>query len=178
MIGEASYGIRGAVDSDGQAYPEDYLAYHPHFTLPALPLFTIPKGTPTTVMTSLNAGFSLALCDPNAAANQLRKAVECLLNELGVPKNTALGKRIKNLASPYDALKHELEAVKWLGNEGSHGTGINQEHMLVGYAIMEKCLLHLYDGLHQKVQAINQHKGPVPRERRFRPPSGGDAPTS
>lgn len=178
MIGEACYGIHGVVDSDGQDYPEEYLAYHPHFMAPSLPLFSIPEGTPKTVRASLKAGFNLAFCDTNAAANHLRKAVECLLNELGVPNNTALGNRIKNLTSPHDLLKHDLEAVKWLGNEGSHGTGINQEHMLLGYAIMEKCLLHLYDGLHQKVKAINQHKGPVPTARHFRHPSDGSAPIS
>jgi len=145
---------------------------------------------------ALKAGFNLAFADPNAAANQLRTTVECLMDELKVPKKArfkhrnastscvvcgktappaktqstkskfvdiSLHQRIEKLPERYRNLRDDLLAVKWLGNAGSHSTGISREHMLTGYEIMERCLARLHDPHHtdldQRIKSINRRKG-------------------
>lgn len=182
----------GREDENGIPYPEDVEIHAPLFILPALPLFPIPDKLGDDVKKALESGFALALADANAAANQLRRAVEGLMDQLRVQKwpkkkpkaatskaasnQTAkkrkplsLHSRIEKLPAKYTDIKDHLLAIKWLGNDGSHASGIDRKNMLLGYEIIEHCLERLYsnkdDQIKKKIKAINKKEG------QLRPPT-------
>jgi hypothetical protein len=192
VTGKTNWTEIGREDENGIPYPEDVEAYMPLFILPALPLFPIPHDLKNEVKNALEAGFSMALADANAAANQLRRAVECLMDQLKVqkwPKKKIqpatkqpaapqpakkrkplfLHSRIEKLPVRYAAIKKHLLAIKWLGNDGSHASGIDRKNMLIGYEIFEHCLEKLYsdkeDQIQKKIEAINKKEG------QLRPPT-------
>jgi hypothetical protein len=99
MVGQAGWDVVGVEhDGDGGSWPDYDVVYQPHFVTPPLELFPIPKNTPNSVTTALKAGFKLAFADPNSAANQLRTTVECLLDELKVPKKARFKHRNSSMS--------------------------------------------------------------------------------
>jgi hypothetical protein len=171
-----------------EAYDEDgpYMTledtFKPLFFHPALMLFQPPKKTPEAVIAQLKRSFQLFFCDPSAAANGLRSAIECLFDELRIPKSVAgrgshlltLHQRISKVPNKHQVHTDLFEAVKWLGNAGSHRTGLKADDVLDGYEIMEHVLTELYQNKGTYVRTIAKQiirrKGPrqtdLPRKRR------------
>jgi len=160
-----------AYDEDGPfLHHED--SFKPLFFHPTLALFQPPKDTPTSVVAQLERSFQLFFCDPSAAANRLRSAIECLLTELRVPRSHSGGRsrllrlhdRISRVPKKYQAYTDHFLAVKWLGNAGSHRTGLTANDVLDGYEMTEHVLMELYDnkGAYVRTLAkqINRRKGP------------------
>lgn len=188
VSGKTSWTEIGREDEHGIPYPEDVEAHEPLFMLPPLPLFPIPDKLSDGVKKALESGFALALADANAAANQLRRAVEGLMDQLRVQKwpkkkikaatskaasnqpakkrkPLSLHSRIEKLPARYTAIKEHLLAIKWLGNDGSHASGIDRKNMLIGYEIIEHCLERLYSDkeelIKKKIKAINKKEGQI-----------------
>ncbi|KOO54273.1 hypothetical protein ACS33_14825 [Edwardsiella ictaluri] len=109
---------------------------------------------------------------PNAAANNIRIAVERLLTELGVPDRTAQGgfiklhNRIEQIPSDYKIFKDALLAIKWNGNAGSHqgGNQLSVDDVIDIYEIIEDVLKKIYDSdqgrIAEIIARINKNKGP------------------
>jgi hypothetical protein len=106
-----------------------------------------------------------------AAGNQLRQAVEALMDDAGISALDSKGKRIPlhDRIVAFDKTDKEngqvLLAVKWLGNSGSHPGGLTREDVLDAFDMIEFVLENLYGTtkkeLLAKVAAINAQKGPV-----------------
>lgn len=111
-------------NSDGREELLDYL--RPSYFYPTVSLFKIPSQCPQTTTESLHSAFSLFWSDPPASGNALRKAVESLLDFIGIERATAGGgklslhHRIERFATSSPNLGHFLMAIKWRGNAGSH----------------------------------------------------------
>lgn len=161
-----------------EQYDEDgpYMGFEdsfmPLFFHPALMLFQPPSSTPGVVVDQLERSFQLFFCDPSAAANRLRATIECLLTELRVPRSSSGGRsrllslhdRIGKVPDKYQAHVDHLQAVKWLGNAGSHRTPLKADDLLDAYEITEHFLTKLYDSragyVRALVKQINRRKGP------------------
>ena len=109
----------------------------PIFFMPPLHILPIPRACPEAVADELTAAFGLFWCDLPGAMNHLRKSVELILDRLRIPRQrlvTSGGRnrrrflplhdRIQRFRNNNPDLADRLEAVKWLGNEGSHGDQI------------------------------------------------------
>jgi hypothetical protein len=59
--------------------------------------------------------------------------------------------------------------VKWIGNSGSHESGLSAEDMLEGAQIPEHALRLIYDpteaDLKRRITLVNRRKGPAPRKK-------------
>ena len=96
--------------------------------------------------------FSLIFASHDAAANQLRVALEVLLDEQSVKlrdKNGGLlplGIRINDhLQGDLLKYKDRLSAIRWIGNDGSHGNdAITVSDLLAGFELIESVLTALY----------------------------------
>jgi hypothetical protein len=144
--------------------------------IPALPLTgVLPPGVPKIVVERINQASAVLWTDPSAAANRLRLGVEDLLTELGVVRfnhkprrRLSAGERLKRLEKTNKEVAQTLEAVKWIGNEGSHDDVLSVSEVLDGVDIMAHALELLYDKkraeLRRKVHEINANRG-VPRKR-------------
>lgn len=129
-----------------------YLMYcTPKMFIPALRIFPLPANCPKEIKDEVVAAFGLFWYDTAACANRLRTAIEEFLTVLHIPrcprhkttKKLLRGKRLKAherielLAKTQPDLAEWLMALKWLGNEGSHGGKLTKENILEGFELME-----------------------------------------
>jgi hypothetical protein len=157
-------------DEDGQPQQEYIEWFEPRSLSPAPLPFRPPADTPKLVQAALQEAAGLLWQSAEGAANQVRQAVEYLMDEQGVTKSLPgayipLHNRIKEF-EVQDAKNAELLfAVKWLGNSGSHAGGLAREDVLDAFDFVEIVLDNLYDTttaeLIAKAKAINLNKGPV-----------------
>ena len=163
------------VDDQGFERQEWHDYYQPLFFHPNLKLINIPENTPDNIKQTLNQSFELFFTSPSAAANLVRIAVEDILTDQGVslysPKDSSrkisLHNRIENhLPDKYQTIKEHFEAVKWLGNAGSHsGEKLTTNDTMDAYELMEYILSQVYaptaNNLNRLAQDINTVKGPI-----------------
>lgn len=124
---------------------------------PPLPLIRFPEATPIEIRDRVSAASSILWSQPSAAANRLRAAVEELLSAKGVRKTAdnspkAIAKtgrkrrrlstheRIEILRQSEPVIADALEAVKWIGNEGSHEESLTCEDVLVGVQLLGRAI--------------------------------------
>lgn len=169
---------RGCVDQshirdpsgDWESVYQDYLT--PLFFEPNLKPFSLPENTPEAVNKCLIQAFSLTFANRGVAANQVRVAVEALLDAHGIKSEYAKGNRIslgsrisEHLTPPLTNLKVKLSAVRWIGNAGSHEIdSISIDDLLDGFSLVESVLAELYPpasrNLDALASAIDQSKKP------------------
>lgn len=165
------------VDDYGQQYQEwdDY--YRPLFFHPNLKLINIPEDTPDNIKKILNQSFELFFTSPSAAANLIRISIEEILTDQGVnlysrkdsSKKISLHSRIEDhLPDKYQTIKEHFEAVKWLGNAGSHADNeLSLNDTMDAYELVEYILSKVYysapNNLNKLAKEINDLKGPKKR---------------
>lgn len=164
------------VNSNG-IYEDKYeMYYKPLFFYPAVHFFDIPSNTPEEISKTIIESFSLSFSNYSAAINKIRIALEKLLTALDVDETTStdkqeqekrhisLHKQISLLKGKDENIKKECEAIKWLGNSGSHGDDkIQFDDVLDGYDLLSFVLEKLYDKKASKIVEIasrlNSKKG-------------------
>jgi hypothetical protein len=155
--------------------------FHPRFLFPSIDIFPIDRRCPDVIADQLQAAFSLFFCNPPAAMSHVRKAVEALCTELGIPRTEvkkgkrewiSLHRRINTLLRAKSGLANladRLLAIKWLGNEGSHSGKIDQDDVLDAFELFEDVIDRQY-GHREKTLAgierqINKRKKPRSKKR-------------
>jgi len=140
---------------------------------PPLQIMNVPNLAPERVKAAVVGAASVLWLSPSSAANLLRQAVEELLTikKIRRTKTTSRGRtvyrplheRINEYRQVQPRVAAALEAVKWIGNGGSHDNTLTVTNVLVGAEIFELALKSLYDKsdaqLMAKVNAINKKKG-------------------
>lgn len=144
------------------------------YAIPAFPLAVPPSKTPQAVLSRLEEASRIVWTDPSAAANGLRRCVEALLNHQKVRKTfiDRRGKRVR--LSTHDRIREfkaiqpsaseALEAVKWVGNQGSHSSSVlTSSDCIQSAEHLEHALRILFDTkdveLARRARAINKAKG-------------------
>jgi Domain of unknown function (DUF4145) len=111
---------------DGRTVEFDF--YRLRFALPALRIIVPPTRTPEAVTKAIDSAALIIWADPGAAANRLPFAIDELLTAYGRPRFQISNhkrhplwtdQRIKDFAAVEPAAAEALEAVKWIGNQGS-----------------------------------------------------------
>jgi hypothetical protein len=147
--------------------------FHLRYAIPALPLAVLPLHTPDTIVKEIDKASRVVWADPAGAANALRRSVEALLDHQRVRKTKLVnGKRVRMSAherinlfktqQPKAAVS--MEAVKWLGNAGSHDSAALTSTDCVDSAeYLNHALKLLYDKsdaeLNRRVKTVNKAKG-------------------
>ena len=120
------------------------------------PLHIIPcePPVPLKIRIQLEQSFTLFFYAPDVCANSLRKIIELILTDLKVPQKDKKGKpyklhdRIEKLKERNKRHGDYFEAVKWLGNEGSHKNhrknNISKTDILDAYELLEILLNKYY----------------------------------
>lgn len=167
---EEEYGY----DFEGNPTCEYIEWFRPVFLHPGLVMMDIPVDTPDGVVDELKASFAQFYSNPRAAANSARMAIEALLTSIGVKrfstsggqrKPIALHHRIESLPAKYASVKDVLNAVKWIGNHGSHvGSQVTTDALIDAYDLLEVALEDFYSKKRPRVQkvakVVNKRKGP------------------
>lgn len=165
-----------------QTYEEDEEGYngwafqevlHAQSFFPAPPLFRIPENTPYDVRKQIQLAFTFFWSDLSSSVGRLRTAVELMLNEQGIPseKLTKKGKmvrmdlseRIDGFAATVtgDDTKDALHGLRYIGNLGTHSTGVTPEAFFDAADVLEDILLGIYQekSLKAKIKKLNDKKG-------------------
>lgn len=150
---------------------------------PPLHFIQVPENTPEETAQAIRDASQLLLINPSASANRLRQGVEALLNAQRVKRTSlatrkdgtrhrmtiSLHNRIAIFRKSQPEIADLLEAVKWIGNDGSHDSGLTSKEVVVGAQILEVALRRLYESknpdLERQVQQIIKKKGIRPRRR-------------
>lgn len=149
--------------------------YRPSYFHPALQLIDFPAASPVNVIATLKTAFAYYFSSPSTCCNSIRAAAEEILTTLGVPAQPesgegylSFGRRIQMLGDDDQSVRALFDAIRWLGNYGSHpGTQVKFEDALNAFEIMELLLEEVYSDRKRKIQelaaAINSRKGPISR---------------
>ncbi|SMN17552.1 hypothetical protein CRYPA_463 [uncultured Candidatus Thioglobus sp.] len=140
------------------------------FFEPPLRLFIPPKETPSWVSKALETSFSTFFSSPGTSLSSLRAALEVLLDELEVASVNekgsflSLASRINLLPENFREIVEPANAIKWLGNDGTHsGFQVRRTDVIDGYKIFEHILVELYPEKKATIEAlvkrINEAKG-------------------
>lgn len=131
----------------------------------------IPAATPISIIDAVSRSASLIWPSPESAANQVRQAVECLMDDVGVPAKDPKGKtiflhhRIVEFQKSDQDCGTILLATKWLGNIGSHVGTLERSDVLDAFEMFEYVLESQYGTakaeILAKAAAINAAKGPT-----------------
>lgn len=169
-MGSVSVEERYGQDRNGEWTQEYGDVFRPLGLLPAPLPIRPPADTPGLVTGALHEAAGLLWQSAEGAANQVRQAVEHLMDEQSVTKSLqaaflSLHNRIGEfeLKDPLNA--EILLAVKWLGNSGSHAGGLTRDDVLDAFDMVELVLVNLYDtssaSIMAKVKAVNAQEGPA-----------------
>lgn len=127
-------------------------------------IINLPQKIPNEVRELILDSFKLFFIDLNSAANKIRIALELLLDNLKVPRNTKTNRNKLRRLSLYERLtKIKGKASKYvdhfqvfriLGNEGSHETNLHDTKILDLFEVLEHFLVEYYDQRSDKVYKI------------------------
>lgn len=142
---------------------EYYRVYEPEFFSPTLNLFLIPEKCPENVKKEIVSSFRLFWIDLSSCANKIRVSLEILLDTQKVKKiSTKGGKksriklhdRILEFKKKNNEVGSYLEAIKWIGNSGSHVGVLERIDLLEAYELLEFSLQKLYNDKETKIKKI------------------------
>ena len=158
---EEYYG-QGDEDSNPTTIYGEY--YVPRFMVPMSDMFDIPAKCPKEIAQQLRASFSLFWHDKSAAAGRVRVALEVLMDHLNIKRRRkqsngkiaklTLHQRIDIFPADDSAIGTHLMALKWLGNAGSHESGITQDDLLDAFEILDHILIEIFEQRSKKVMAL------------------------
>lgn len=135
----------------------------PRFFYPPIDVVTIPAHIPETIRREIRRSYALFFADPASAANPLRSALECFMDETGTIKERngkplTLHQRLVEFKNSNANVAELLGAVKWLGNDGSHyGHGLTHDDLLKGYQVFLHATEKWFDDPDARVNAYAAH---------------------
>lgn len=176
----------GLVDTGCGETPEEpgyYCIFRPEFFTPSVKIIPIPDQCPTDVAAEIELAFKVFFSDFAGAINHLRKSVERILDYLDIPRQQIVTdkktgkkrKRIRDLHNRIDefrkkdkkdrALADRLEAIKWIGNRGSHSSSIKADDVFDALDLVEDFILEHFEKKGKRIVALTQkiikRKGPL-----------------
>lgn len=123
---------------------------YPEYFSPPLPFFSLDNRYPTSIKQSINKSFGLVFNDAASAAGSIRQAIESLLDELGIPRDSqdkrrlTLHDRIKKFGDVNKEHAELLDAIRFLGNEGSHSGKINRKDLISAFEVLDHVLDEIF----------------------------------
>lgn len=170
------YCVDPDVEEDGRTSEHDF--FRLRYATPALKILLPPAGAPEPVIKAIDSAAAVVWADANAAANRLRVAIDELLTAYGMPRfrnsggkrrRIATDLRIKEFQRYEGGVADTLEAVKWIGNQGSHESALSATDVLDGADLLSFALKQLYDRseeeIERRVRAVNKRRG-LPAKKR------------
>lgn len=142
------------------------------FMNPSVQILKLPSKCPAEVKAYVNSAAQVIFVSPDLASNRIRASIDVLLTEQKIPRfkvekgkqvKLSTHKRIMLFAAKNPEVAGLLEAVKWIGNEGTHNSSLSMSDILEGLEIYSLSLDLLYGtgtaAVRKKAATINKNKG-------------------
>jgi hypothetical protein len=157
-------GIEQEYTGDDDGSTEWVNHFYPKTVVPTLQMIELPAKCPKNVKDLLFDAFTCYWSQADASAGRIRAALEALLTHVGVPTEQTkesgkatplyLHTRIELYAKENPVIGQQLMAIKWLGNNGSHGTKITRSDVLDALELLEHALTEMLDKRSEKMAAL------------------------
>jgi hypothetical protein len=145
FVGTGFIYIKPYYDFDSNTEKIGYFErFKPTFFEPTVNLFILPVNTPDKVKNELLNSFKLFWCSKEACANSCRKTIELLFDERQIKPNRNLKQRIDDFNEKHSEAGKYLEALRRIGNAGSHNDNIEEADILDAYKLLKFSLEKLY----------------------------------
>ncbi len=164
VLGDVSWSNNpGDIEDDGTPIgPNEWQWFlDPKCFNPPLSIVRVPDGVPESVVKSLRRASWNYWADRRSSANHLRAALECLLDHFQVPRKQNNSKRYLDLNSRIrlfeegDAVhKTIFNALRVVGNLGSHGGDVERDALLDCFEIFEYVLDASFGNRKEKAAAL------------------------
>lgn len=164
-----TYRVEESPDDDYRVMRYSEL-YKVEYFSPPLTLLPLPVDVPDDVRAGVERAAKVLFVDPGLAATALRAAVELFLDTQGIPISDAKGHfvsldaRIKRWSTTNSRLRASqlFLAVKWIGNEGTHGSSdLVVGDVIDGLEFIDEAFHELFVGpdVEERARAVNANKG-------------------
>lgn len=110
---------------------------------PTVPIFPLSSNTPKVIGEELFDAFKHFHFDPPSSASKLRRAIEKFCDDMQV-EGSNLNRKVQNLAKTHPEEAAYLEPLKLVGNEGTHGSNVDELDLLYAFQMFQ-FVLELYD---------------------------------
>lgn len=110
---------------------------------PTVPIFPLSINTPKIIGEELFDAFKHFHFDPPSAASKLRRAIEKFCDDMQV-EGSNLNRKVQSLAKIHPEEAAYLEPLKLVGNEGTHGSDVDELDLLYAFQMFQ-FVLELYD---------------------------------
>ena len=156
--------VRGRDDYSPDGWSEQLLwILHPKYFSQTLNLIPIQENYPNSTVELMLSSFELFWLDADSCGNKIRTIVEHLLTLQKIPQFTR-GKGKLNRINPHRRIElftkkngelgRLMEAIKWIGNYGSHKKGLTKEDLLSAYEMLDIVLTELFNSRRKSVGKI------------------------
>jgi hypothetical protein len=122
---------------------------------PAPPLATVPSGTPDELVKEFETAFSLFWIDLGSCANRLRIIVEKILDHQQVPAGN-LSNRITAFKAAEPEHADTFDALRFVGNIGSHEGAVSRKAILDSFELMQDALAELFGQRKEKLAEMRR----------------------
>ncbi|MBF6427829.1 DUF4145 domain-containing protein [Nocardia cyriacigeorgica] len=139
---------------------------------PPVPVVEVPDSVPDSIRRTLIRAAGVSWSDPSAGVALLRQSIERLMDERGIAATASNGRfrtlhqRITDFRGIESEVADLLEAVKWVGNEGSHPGGLAAVDFVEAAELVELALKLLYKpdttALHERARRVVEARAWVP----------------
>ncbi len=123
---------------------------------PTIQIFPISENVPKNISRELMDSFKHFHFDPLSSASKLRRAIEQFCDDQKI-EGTNLNRKVQNLAKSYPEEAAYLEPLKLIGNEGTHGTNVNELDLLYAFQMFQ-FVLELYDRKARFIELQNAYE--------------------
>lgn len=133
-------GIEISIDYEGKDCERWFF---PSAFEPTLSFFSCEASTPDSVKNGLEEAFKLYWISAPACANAIRKVLDRLMEHHQVSGKT-LDQKLVQFGQTHPGIAKRLQAVKWIGNEGSHQNDLERSDVLDGFELLAAVLAELF----------------------------------
>jgi hypothetical protein len=150
--------IDQVVNDDGNGWTYEQML-KPRAVCPCLHLIKLDDDVPNLVQQEIKAAFLLFWSDLGASASRLRASVERVLDDFKIPSTKASGgfltlnDRIQQFKKIDPDHAETFDALRFVGNVGTHGDDLKREALLDAFEIYEDALEELF--VKKKTQSQN-----------------------
>lgn len=134
---------------------ENLNSLRPHSMHPGPPLMDVPANVPGFAVEAIRQAFEAFWGDRGSAANRLRISVERILDAEGVSKGSLkLHERIDLFGKGHPELEDTLDALRHVGNLGSHDGNVSREALLDTFEVYQEWLRNYYGKYPERIKAL------------------------
>ncbi|NEH37416.1 DUF4145 domain-containing protein [Rhizobium ruizarguesonis] len=128
--------------------------FEPQTMIPGPALMVIPDGTPSKAAEAMRQAFTAFWGDRGAAANRLRISVERIMDAENIDPTKKLYQRIDDFGIAHPDLTDTLDALRHVGNLGSHDGDVGREELLAAFEIYQEWLRDYYGRYKDRIAAM------------------------